>query len=1625
MASENESPRTGGGAATSAGIEFQQKVGGLIGAGMLAGRPVDGRLELGGATAQWIRFETEAPVDDILVATSMGGFIALQVKTTASLSSDPKSPFGKSVGQFVRHWLASRDGDGKLQWNRPLDPRMDRLVLVLGANSPENIRVHLPEALRLRSQPGGGQLTKAQAIAFEAFSECVAQAWTTATTARFDPGFPTTIAAFVRIITIDPAGPDRASALSQLESVVADSNDATAALNALQQVTARLMSSRGGIDGPGLRALLANDRVRLDTPPNYRGDINTLRAHSEKVATALRPYETIEATAGEPVSIDRDCQPDLLAAAESGSFLIVGEPGAGKSGVLNALARDLRDRGQDVVELAVDRYSVDTLEGLKHDLGLKRPLIEVLQAWDGAQPGWLIIDALDATRGGRGEGVFRTLIEQILEQPSRWRVIASIRTFDLRMGQQFRALFQGPPPVGGLVEKEFSNVRHIRVPSWSAAEFTRLLAAAPRLAEAIRKAPPALRELAAVPFNTRLLSELIKTGVVRDDLSHIASQAQLLTLYWNHRVDQHGLPGRACLRRVVEAMVASHALRASVEAAAGPDPQMIDTLERDGVLIKVDNDRWVQFRHHLLFDYVAARVLLDPSDLISGRMRFPKAEARGLMLAPALGFLMREIWDGDVKRSNFWKAAGHLLADSDGDPVIRSAAGRLCAEYPEAAPDTESLAQRVVANDAVAVTAFVHAGGSLAVRLEDRPDAPKAPWANLLGEVAANVAPVAGTVRFLLFRLIPIVDDLELRAQLGAAARALLAYGLTAGGPSRFVPHAIELTAQTFDTDPAEARSLISRIFTTERLAEYGPQEAPAVAHQIEHIAPVDPDFAREIYGAIYGFSVTEDRETAMGDSQIMSFRSNARQDYEMARYALSEFFPTFLEQHPDHATDAVIRATEGYVARDHPISPDQSTVEFIVGGRSARLLDDRSHIWAHNPGKVYGHDGDALLKIFADHLKDVEEGTALRIARQVVDRVSLGIFWSRLFIAAVARKDRMIELVLPYALSEALLLAPVTRKDAVDVVAAGYSSLSFQARERFEIVAQAFDFSDFADPDLTRESFLQRLFGAIGHDRLSTEGARQFVSADADPAEARNERLFRVYSTTESPEPYFWIEDLDRDASENQALMTAINSAKITLKIDRPAETEAPTTAFPATPSLALDALDALRTAINSGEPNTRLVSAAEGVMGQGLAKMVERQLTPAQDDPVGTSRLVNLLDIVLKSSEPALFPETEASFERGASWGSPAPRVEAAEAILDLVLQRPDLYPALRPDIEGILSDPHPAVRLQAGVRLVRLWDLDQEGFWRLLAERLAAEENLSVLEFLVNGVLSRVLHTDPEKTEDLVQTLLARDFGSADRQALSRKQVASLLTILWVSHQREGAKRVLYDWIADAANFEPELSSTVASLREVFVFGLRGEARAEDAGLRARGLGLAAAIVEVACEHLARHFERSGPTQGQVEVATTYAKLLDHVCRELYFASGAFRSSGDTESEIEPAGLTIFFNEAGPILRRIGDHGTPRTVYYLLQLLEYLVPVDPEMAFDLTANALKRGGRQTGYQFESLGADLLVRMVGVFLADHKELFEDADRRAALVQCLEIFMEAGWPSAHRLLYRLPELIQ
>lgn len=141
-----------------------------------------------------------------MVATSEGGFIAVQAKTTVNLSSRDDGGLAKTVQQFVRHWLVCRDAQGEQLWDRRLDPNKDRLVLAVGPTAPASIRVDLPAALRSYSQPSPSVLTQDQQRALEVFETCMREAWSNTTAEPWSPTVLRSVAQLVRVLTFDPAG---------------------------------------------------------------------------------------------------------------------------------------------------------------------------------------------------------------------------------------------------------------------------------------------------------------------------------------------------------------------------------------------------------------------------------------------------------------------------------------------------------------------------------------------------------------------------------------------------------------------------------------------------------------------------------------------------------------------------------------------------------------------------------------------------------------------------------------------------------------------------------------------------------------------------------------------------------------------------------------------------------------------------------------------------------------------------------------------------------------------------------------------------------------------------------------------------------------------------------------------------------------------------------------------------------------------------------------------------------------------------------------------------------------------------------------------------------------------------
>ncbi|MBX9684891.1 MAG: ATP-binding protein [Hyphomicrobium sp.] len=1602
-------------------------------ADLISERQLDQRLRLGSARAKLLRLETEAPIDDILVQTDAGGFVFIQAKTSVNLSSDLESQLGKVAQQFVRQWSASKSGDGKRGWDRPLDQSKDRFVLATGAGSSDAVTRDLAAGLASVQAAASAPLPQDQERALSRFRELLAATCKSIEGRDLEPTELSFLLNLTTVLQLDFGRPDRALANAALRDVLEDVATANAAFAVLVQDCQRLMSARLGSDALGFRNTLASSGIKLRAAPSYRADVEALRAYSDRVRNHLEEYEETK-VGGVGIRIDRQCTAAVIAAAAEESLLLVGEPGAGKSAVVSSAAAKLKSQGNEVLELAVDRLPVETLDGLRAELELTHSVYEVLRNWPGHGPAYLFIDALDATRGGASEKVFRTLIADVLALPDRrWHVVASIRSFDLRLGEEFRRLFQGRPPSDEYVDTSFSDVRHLLIPSWTEQELADLLQRAPALETAITRGGARLRQLALVPFNTRLLADLISTGIRPEDFGEVGSQVHLLALYWRHRVSKHGAGAELCLRAAVAQMIAARTLRAERLGSAQPDPTAFNELMRENVLVPVSGERYVSFRHHILFDYAASRVYLDPSNLAATTEILKRDKGLGLLLGPALVFALQELWSTSTRgHSAFWNAVIEFAGNAECDPVARSVAARTAAELPSQRRDFNGLVDALGAastsrtNGVAAISNIV---GALSVRVEDKQPLALDPWCELAAEMSRHVSQVIWSLRTLLFLIVERIQTSEQRAELGVASRRLFKHAIEHPSLSQLMSAAVGFVADTYASDPPASRELLRLIFLPEHFQENAHIEVPWLARKLKSIAEVDAAFVAEIYAKSFAVKITDTSTTSMGNSQILPLSSNRRQDFEHAQWELKEFFPKFLEEHPDYAATALIDVISGYVALEHPPSEVMETWTIAVNNQKTTLIEDWSNIWAWNPDDEHGDNEIGILKAVVKRLQTAAPIEATHLANAIASRNKLAVVWSRLFMAAASRPDVLGSVLWPYATKRPFIVSRDTRKDAIDLITSQYPHESAASRKAFEEDVLGIDFPRSSEPESTRKDALEVLFGTIGRDQLVTTEARRFAEAASSKGGTANERPASFVVTSGSGEDWWWLrkEGVDLNAPANADLLMRIKEAKIALQLEQGTGKRS----YDATVGAAELAIlkKAIETAKGAGADDS-VTEYASGVLADGTEKVAGLDVAQLREQPAIVRMLIELIEDLASHANPEVDENTEKHFENSAAWGSPATRIEVAEAAMHLSRVDNATFDRLRSLIERLLGDPHPAVRLSVAQRLTALWETARPAMWELAALVVEREKNRGVVSFFANYFLGRIVHHAPADVEGLTLKLLAR-FGEQNDEPAekAREQIGGIIALLWVSHGRSKARATLQSWLLDPAAHEAELGHVFFGIRDALVLGY-DTTDARDAAIRVRAQELAAWAVEATAVKLEEYFARckSGDSvaEGEKERATLSAKLLNNVCDQFYFAAGAFRHPPDKKEGLETVEQKrAFLADVTGTLRRIGDAGTPGTVHHLIELLDFLMPANPAVVFDLTAHTLLGTGRAQGYQFESLGADRVVALVGRFLADHRELFADEERRRKLIACLDVFMEAGWPSARRLLYRLPELLQ
>jgi len=555
MSDLNALPMRAGGRATEAGMDFQAEIGAWLAAHLLARLPVGGRFGLANtALPVSLQLETGDGLDDIRLGQADDSRIDLQSKTSAGLTTTAKSPLGKTISQLARVIIEARAAGGAV------DPAKARAVLAVAASAPRTLDA-LEGGCRAFDLGGSWATTKAsrskaEREALDLFEAHAKSAFAAHSATPPNENELAIMARLFRIVRFSMnEGEDNWREASRVLGTRLYGSEAAgdAPLRDLKGIVRGMIGNGAPADRSGLlRALRALGHEDVGAA-DYTADLARLSVTTQAELDRLAGHTKLPIAAGIPIA--RQSDGTLASAVASGSLIVIGEPGAGKTGALVALAQARRAAGDTVVFLSVDRFpGVGLAADLQSELALNHPLTEVLAAAPGSARKLLVIDALDAARGGPAEAVLAQLIEALgVSAGSEWTVVASIRTFDLRNGRRFRDAMPGSPPDPAFAEATLGGVRHFQVPRLADVDLDAAGAAAPELGTLLAAAPGKLRDLLRNIFNLSLAAQLLADGATADSIRTVATQSDLIDAYEDRRLVGTAL--RQAAAASVDAMV--------------------------------------------------------------------------------------------------------------------------------------------------------------------------------------------------------------------------------------------------------------------------------------------------------------------------------------------------------------------------------------------------------------------------------------------------------------------------------------------------------------------------------------------------------------------------------------------------------------------------------------------------------------------------------------------------------------------------------------------------------------------------------------------------------------------------------------------------------------------------------------------------------------------------------------------------------------------------------------------------------------------------------------------------------------------------------------------------------------
>jgi hypothetical protein len=1007
---------------------------------LLSGRPLPGEFARVGIPIA-VGAETALEVDDVAVVSD-DAVLLIQAKGGLTLRREPTSDMAKAIGQVVRQFHKGVPTENGI---RPLNPHRDLLAIVGDGNMSRAAMALIDICDRLRSLPATAPIdsaarTKTEDKALGCLLLHVVREWEAATGRKPTDSEIRSLTAVLAVKALDLIeGEPLAVAKVTLEGSLLNAPDVERAWTELVQVGLSMASGQRWLNRNALVQALT-----VDIGPERRlvSDVRQLRDISRATLSAISGHAELS-VADHKLSVRRHQSDRLL--ADDANCVLVGVPGAGKTGVLARLGEELVSAGHDVAILAIDQLGLSA-GSARHELGLAFDLAAVIRGWTGAGTGTLILDGLDAVRSEASTWL-RTLCLSL--KGTRWRVVASIREFDLRHSREWQRVFSGVPLSDASADPELSHVRHLQLGPFSDAELSELSNQSNDIAALLRHASEGLLELLRVPFNLSVAAELLSSGQSQQSVSTVESEIELLNRYWQVRVaDAHdGVNRRIVARRLARVILDSRRLTVDSDSLADAPSAAREALLHDGVLaefsgrLRSGGRTRLGFAHHTLFDFAVAALILTENDQSRLVRELDQDPNLVFVARPSIDFHFAELWHATSDHDLFFEVVLQLAGS---DHVLAGiAAGRTILINFTELSDFDYLTTWLertsdlgrIAAIAGWILGAMEAGGIDEIeQVRSRVSA----WAGLVARLSAFVSTrYDGVLAHQLSRFQVQLDAIleigsgpaEADEERAATVARLVSLGAAEPTTRGFLVRTLaRLLPKAVAVQPRHAA-------TVRELLDSAAMEAlpsHVYVHLVDHadvLAQGDPDVATELLIAVWKFSPETDDVTTLS-SGVLGLTSTRRQDANHVKWQVGEEFAKFA------AIAGLVRASRVVAA----VASSARESEFVRHSFPLTFNDSSGAVelafgtLPHEPGM---RGAEKILNAFIATLADAPLGDVSASLANLAQSVSHPEVWRSILAAGAQHPEGLGETMLATLGSGGLLANPETRHAAVALAVA------------------------------------------------------------------------------------------------------------------------------------------------------------------------------------------------------------------------------------------------------------------------------------------------------------------------------------------------------------------------------------------------------------------------------------------------------------------------------------------------------------------------------------------------------------------------------------------------------------